>query len=136
MMDTNFTNFAQYNPINYESPLEHNICVCGTKMDVVNAMPSSDTIILVCPSCGKTKAAVDHALMEEFKSKPLVKRYEVKPVEEHIYCSICMEEFEIQPVVLTTYPAQYQYVCKGCGNHITSTEVYPKITYVHTGNNL
>lgn len=133
-MDTNFTDFAQYKPMDYESPLEHNVCTCGTKMNVANAIPSSDMIILVCPSCGKTKAAVDHILMEEFKSKPIVKRYEVKPVEEYIYCSICMGQFEIQSEVLTTYPPQYKYVCKGCGNIITSTEVYPKITYVRTGN--
>lgn len=133
-MDTNFKDFAQYNPIDYESPLEHDICICGTKMTVINAIPSSDTVILACPSCRKTKAAIDYKLMEEFKSKPVVKRYEVKPVEEHIYCSICMEQFDIQPVALTTYPPQYKYVCKGCGNIITSTEVYPRITYVHTGN--
>jgi len=40
-------------------------------------------------------------------------------------CSNCFTEMELQPIVLTTYPPMYQYVCPKCGHYETSHELYP-----------
>lgn len=47
---------------------------------------------------------------------------------ERLYCD-CGEDIIMGQNVLTSFPAQYIYHCKGCGTKITTSEVYPKVTY-------
>ena len=60
-----------------------------------------------------------------------IKRYNVKPVMERIYCPDCDVELEQDPVVLSSFPAQFQYFCPKCGYGFTSTSQYPQVTFVN-----
>ena len=37
-------------------------------------------------------------------------------VIEKLLCDTCGSEMELEPIVLTTFPAQYQYKCPACGS--------------------
>ncbi len=60
----------------------------------------------------------------------IVKRFDVKPIMERAYCPDCDVELELDPVVLTTFPATYQYFCPNCGYGYQSNVKYPQVTFV------
>ena len=62
-------------------------------------------------------------------SDPIIKKLAVRPVLHKAYCPDCDKELERSPVVLTTYPAQYQYFCPECDYGYTAFEQYPKIDW-------
>ena len=59
----------------------------------------------------------------------MVKKTEVRTYINRLYCDKCGTEMETSPVVLTTYPPQYQYKCPKCGECTVSTNSYPYIEY-------
>ena len=59
----------------------------------------------------------------------MVKKTEVKTFINRIYCDKCGTEMRTSPVLLTTYPPQYQYECPKCGELLTSTVCYPCTEY-------
>ena len=61
----------------------------------------------------------------------VVKREYVRPVLERAYCPDCGVELERDPVVLSTFPATFQYFCPKCGYGYRSHKSYPLIDYVN-----
>lgn len=51
------------------------------------------------------------------------------PCIKHFICEVCEVEMEVEPMVLLSNPAQYQYTCPKCGKVETSTES-PGIAFV------
>lgn len=47
-------------------------------------------------------------------------------VIEKLLCDTCGTEMQLDPVVLTTFPPQYQYKCPKCQITIINDKVYPK----------
>ena len=62
-------------------------------------------------------------------SDPIIKKHQVRPYISKAYCPDCDKELERSDVVLTTYPAQYQYFCPECGYGYTSFDMYPTIEW-------
>lgn len=48
---------------------------------------------------------------------------------ERLYCD-CGGEADNARTVITTFPVQYFYHCKLCGEKIVTSDIYPKVTYV------
>ncbi len=58
------------------------------------------------------------------------KRREVKVFEVRLSCTQCEEgEMVSTGMVLTSYPAQYQYRCTHCDATTNSREIYPRYDY-------
>ena len=49
----------------------------------------------------------------------------LKKVKHTLICPNCRIPLESNNIVLTTYPAQYQYYCKECNYQTTSSLIYP-----------
>jgi len=60
---------------------------------------------------------------------PIINKKKVVPYLSKVYCPDCNLELEESPVVLTSYPPQFQYFCPQCGYGYTTTEKYPKIDF-------
>lgn len=59
----------------------------------------------------------------------MVKRIEVVPYIEQLYCDKCGAEMKINDSVLMTYPPQYGYTCPSCDNCETSIKCFPSVEY-------
>ena len=46
-----------------------------------------------------------------------------------VYCDKCGAEMKASPVVLDSFPPQYQYVCPECGEYLTLNVYYPRTEY-------
>ena len=56
----------------------------------------------------------------------MVKRARViNTYQINLYCDICGNRMERDNIVLTSYPPQFKYHCKVCGNVETSYQQYP-----------
>lgn len=60
----------------------------------------------------------------------VVKQFNVRPVMDRVYCPDCDVELEKDPMVLTTFPATYQYFCPNCGYGYRSHTEYPKVRFI------
>lgn len=59
----------------------------------------------------------------------VVKTYIAKPILRKAFCPDCGVELEQSPVVISTFPAQFQYFCPECGYGYTSTANFPEVTF-------
>ena len=67
----------------------------------------------------------------------MIKEYEVKVFEEHLYCDECGDEMFPTGNVLTSCPLQFPHECPSCGFTAVYTTPYPNKVYkrVEIGNN-
>lgn len=60
-----------------------------------------------------------------------IREYNNLVKKEHtLICPDCNEELKDTNVVLTTYPAMYQYFCPKCGYETTARRIYPWVEIV------
>ncbi len=59
----------------------------------------------------------------------IIKREIKKIYECRLYCDKCNIELNRDPIVLSTYPEQYSYICPTCGKITLSYSSYPKLEY-------
>lgn len=59
----------------------------------------------------------------------MIKEYEVKVFEEHLYCDECGTEMFPTGEVLTSFPLQFPHECPSCGARQTHRQAYPNKIY-------
>ena len=60
-----------------------------------------------------------------------IRRYNnLVKIEHTLMCPDCSVELKDTNVVLTTYPAMYQYFCPKCGYSVNSRRSYPWVEIV------
>ena len=68
-----------------------------------------------------------------------MKKYEPVDFEEYqcqrvsYLCDECGYEVEQEPIVLTSYPPMYSYICPNCGWKFITTEQYPRLEFQSRG---
>ena len=59
----------------------------------------------------------------------MIKKTEVRTFINRVYCDECGAEMKVSPVVLDSFPPQYQYICPECGECLTLNVYYPCTEY-------
>lgn len=63
-----------------------------------------------------------------------LEKNEVDTFLERKKCDSCQGELIATGVTLTSYPPQYQHVCNRCEKKVVLESIYPRISYLESGN--